>query len=99
MTGPHGRFILLVCIDDDDLPIEATADAQHFNLLEPYIDILRQQRQSPENVTPPVIPVYRGLDGRWRFSWLAACQDYPELAPPEWVSAPPTPAACPPPPI
>lgn len=85
LSGPHGRFVKLVCIDDNDLPLEATADQRHFQLLEPYINELRRSRQESD-MDWPVIPLFQGHDGKWRFSWLAARRDRPELA------APPEPA-------
>ena len=81
-SGIHGRYVKLVCVDADDLPIEATADQKHFRLLEPYVEELRKARSE----TPgeyPVVPVFKGNDGRWRFSWLAAQKDHPHLANPE----------------
>lgn len=84
----HGRYIKLYCLDADDLPIEAMADHRHFHLLEPYIDLLRQHRQAPLQSDQPVIPVFKGDDGRWRFSWRAATRDYPELASAEPAASP-----------
>lgn len=80
--GIHGPYIKLYCFDDTDLPIEATADAKHFHLLEPYIEILRKARQSPGDFADTTIPVFKGDDGRWRFSWLAASRDYPDRVEP-----------------
>lgn len=79
LTGPHGRFVKLVCIDDAELPIEATADQRHFPLLEPYISELRRARQDSD-MDWPVVPLFQGHDGKWRFSWHAARRDMPELA-------------------
>lgn len=76
----HGRYIKLYCLDADDLPIEATADNRHFHLLEPYIDLLRKHRQNYAQWEQPVIPIFKGDDAKWRFSWRAAARDYPELA-------------------
>jgi hypothetical protein len=81
--GPHGLYIKLYCLDADELPIEATADARHFHLLEPYIDALRQQRQDYLGVETPVVPVFQGEDNKWRFSWISASREHPELVKPE----------------
>lgn len=79
--GVHGRYIKLVCVDGEGLPVQASADARYFDLLEPYIELLRQARDPESVTTNPVIPVFFGEDHKWRFSWLAAARDYPERAP------------------
>lgn len=88
LSGPHGRYIKLVCLDTEDLPIEATADSRYFHLLEPYIEVLRQFRRGLNDDALPMVPVFKGEDGKWRFSWLAAGRDFPERVKSESAPAP-----------
>lgn len=87
-VGIHGRYVKLVCMDGDDLPIEATADQRHFHLLEPYVEELRDYRNAGEGAEYPVIPLFKGNDNRWRFSWHAASRDNPSAAPSDPTIAP-----------
>lgn len=78
-NGIHGRFVKLLCLDEEGIPIEATADQRHFHLLEPYFNELRVKSKDPD-ADWPVVPLFKGNDGRWRFSWHTAARDNPNLA-------------------
>lgn len=80
-VGPYGRYVRLLCEEDDGSTFEATADETQFPYLEPYYNLLRQSRQS-EAVEGPVVPVFLDLSNTWRFSWLSARKDYPEVISP-----------------
>lgn len=82
MTGPHGRYLKLICTDDTELPIEAIVDQRHFPLFEPYFAELRASRTTGDD-NWPIVPVYKTPSGTWRFSWVAASQAHPNLRPPE----------------
>jgi hypothetical protein len=77
-SGPYGRFIRLICEDDDGLPLEALADEKRLNHLEPYYKLLQQSQENTAYETP-VIPVFLDQSNHLRFSWRTAEQDYPEL--------------------
>lgn len=77
--GIHGRYVKLICLDGNDLPIEVYADSRHFSLLEPYVDELRTYRQTDSGSGYPQVPAFKGNDNRWRFSWRAASQDNPHI--------------------
>lgn len=87
-VGPMGRFLKLICIDDDGIPLEAIADHRHFHLVDPYFQELRRCRENAD-LDWPVIPIYQSAGKTWRFSWRTALRDHPELqaleppAPPE----------------
>lgn len=81
-VGPSGRFLKLICLDDEGYPLEAIADSKHFHLVEPYFTELRACRES-RDLDWPAIPVFRTANDTWRFSWRAALRDHPELQKPE----------------
>ena len=79
VEGPSGVYCRLVCSDCDlGQEIVATADERYFEQLRPFLTILRDSNLDHLGVEPPVIPLFQGRDGKWRFSHLAAERDYPE---------------------
>lgn len=79
--GPHGRFVRLLCDNDEGATLEATAEESQFPLLEPYHELLCESRCSAA-VETPVVPIVLDRARTWRFSSAGAQLDYPELAPP-----------------
>ena len=74
-----GTFYRLTCLADDGATeIQATCDEKWREHLRPYIDLLVKSRDGHSTETP-VVPVFRGDDGKWRFAWRGAERDYAHL--------------------
>lgn len=60
--------------DDHDGPIHTTVDEEHWAVLSPYLQQLDQAKQG--NGPSVLVPVFKGRDGRWKFSHqVAAAQN------------------------
>lgn len=80
VKGQFGRFARLTCLaDEPGQEFSATCDAKYFEHLRPYAELLSEHQRTPGLVEHPVIPVFLGDDGKWRFSWRGAEHDYPQL--------------------
>lgn len=80
IKGFTGTFFRLTCTGDNGEEISATCDNRYREHLRPYLDLLVKSQEGT-STEAPVVPLFHGDDGRWRFSWLGAQHDYPELHP------------------
>lgn len=81
INGPTGLYFQLICQSQDGSgEIHATCDNRYREHLRPYLELLVQSREGV-STEGPVVPLFLGKDSRWRFSWIGAEKDYPELRP------------------
>lgn len=79
INGSTGTFYKLSCTGNDgEAEVIATCDGKYKEHLRPYLELLHGYKEDPISVETPVVPVFHGDDGRWRFSWYGAERDYPD---------------------
>lgn len=79
VQGLTGTFYRLTCLSNDgSTEIHATCDEKYREHLRPYLDLLVKSKEGLATETP-VVPVFQGDDTKWRFSWIGAEKDYPEV--------------------
>lgn len=87
VDGPNGRYYRLTCQDDGEPEITATCDEAHREHLRPFLDLLVKSEQGLD-CEMPLVPLFQGRDGKFRFSTFAAERDYPEIKDHRDISAP-----------
>lgn len=79
INGPTGLYFQLICQSQDGgSELHATCDNRYREHLRPYLELLVKSREGV-STEAPCVPLFLGKDGRWRFSWIGAEKDYPEL--------------------
>lgn len=92
IKGFTGTFYRLTCSDDTGQEIIATCDEKHREHLRPYLELLVMSEDGTSHTESPATPLFQGRDGGWRFSWLGAEHDHPELELAERARTPTTPS-------
>jgi hypothetical protein len=67
-NGPTGEYARLIGSDPQNhlSDISITVDGKHFELLDPFLTL------HEDGIITGKVPIFKGKDGKWRFSTLAA---------------------------
>jgi hypothetical protein len=66
--GPTGEYARVIGWDPENTMSDTciTVDSKHFHILDPFLTL------SEDGTIVGNVPIFRGKDGKWRFSTLAA---------------------------